>query len=97
MITSVNLAEVATQLLREAFTPDEVRTLLPEMPLSVIPVEEKLAYQAAPYDNYTRKFGLSLGDRVCLAAGWATGYTVLTADKTWKKINLDNVTIKLIR
>jgi len=41
-------------------------------------------------------FGLSLGDRACLATGLIEKMPVMTADQVWKKLPL-SLEIKLIR
>ncbi len=96
-MTTVNLAEVATKLLREQHTFEEVQTFLPLMKITLVEVDETLAYQAASYDPYTKQFGLSLEDRICLAAAGRWGYTALSADRAWKHVKLDQVSITLIR
>lgn len=45
----------------------------------------------------TRKLGLSLGDRACLATALLTKYRVLTADKTWAKLKIRGMKIQAIR
>lgn len=96
-ITTVNIAEVAMKMLREGYTREEVELLVPTLPIQHVDVDDTLAYQSAFIDQQTKKFGLSLGDRICLAAAQKYGYTVMTADQAWKKITLDGVTITLIR
>ena len=44
----------------------------------------------------TRKSGLSLGDRACIALGVALGAEVYTSDRVWADLILP-CTIKLIR
>jgi PIN domain nuclease of toxin-antitoxin system len=44
----------------------------------------------------TKAFGLSLGDRACLALAKRQQVTVWTADKVWKKLKVD-VPVELIR
>jgi len=46
--------------------------------------------------SLTREFGLSLGDRACLALGIHLGAPVYTADKSWKKLNLP-ISVHVIR
>ena len=41
-------------------------------------------------------FGLSLGDRACLATGLIENMPVMTADKAWQKLPLSLV-IQLVR
>jgi len=38
---------------------------------------------AAALRPLTRRHGLSLGDRACLALGWRPRLPVLTADRAW--------------
>jgi PIN domain nuclease of toxin-antitoxin system len=44
----------------------------------------------------TREFGLSFGDRACLALGIALGVPVCTTDRAWERLNL-GIEIHLIR
>jgi PIN domain nuclease of toxin-antitoxin system len=44
----------------------------------------------------TRRTGVSMGDRFCLALAQETGARALTADRRWKDLDL-GVTITLIR
>jgi ribonuclease VapC len=96
-ITTVNIAEVAMKMLREGYNQEEVEILLPTLPLMHVNVDNAVAYQSAFIDQHTKKFGLSLGDRICLAAAWKYGYIAMTADQSWKKVKLDGVQIKCIR
>lgn len=44
----------------------------------------------------TSRFGLSLGDRACLAAALERGLPVLTADRAWTELDI-GVTVESIR
>jgi PIN domain nuclease of toxin-antitoxin system len=44
----------------------------------------------------TRPFGLSLGDRACLALAIERKVTVYTTDRVWKSLNL-GIEIEVIR
>ena len=44
----------------------------------------------------TKKLGLSLGDRACLALGIMLKKTVVTAEHLWSRLRLD-VTVEVIR
>lgn len=96
-MTTINLAEVATKLLRKKYAFDEVQAFIPLMRITPLVVDAALAYQAAFLDSHTQKLGLSLGDRICLAAAQRWGYIALTADRSWKHVKLDQVSITLIR
>ena len=50
---------------------------------------------SAALDEKTRPFGLSLGDRACLALGVFTGLPILTANGDWAKVDL-KVTIEVV-
>ena len=54
------------------------------------------AVEAARLRPLTRKAGLSLGDRICLALTRRLGGVALSADRPWAKAELD-VAIELIR
>ena len=56
----------------------------------------KLACMAAALRPTTKKLGLSLGDRSCLALGLARRGTVVTDEKAWAKLKI-GVKIDLIR
>ena len=45
----------------------------------------------------TFKYGLSLGDRACLATSMYLGRTVYTTDKAWARIDIKGIDIKFIR
>jgi PIN domain nuclease of toxin-antitoxin system len=54
------------------------------------------AETAADLRRATRKAGLALGDRACLALALRIGATAVTADQTWRVVSKD-VPIELIR
>ncbi len=54
------------------------------------------ALETACLRQKTKVFGLSLGDRACLALAQRNQFAVITADKIWKEINLP-IEIILIR
>jgi hypothetical protein len=84
-MTTVNFAEVAAIYVRQG-AKAQAETLLDRMPLTLIPVDEDIAMRSALMAGVTRRLGLSLGDRICLAAGQRSGTTVLTADRAWSEV-----------
>jgi len=100
VISSVIFSEVITVANRDIFsTPKEkqegldlIKTTFP----NIIDFDSKQAEIAAAFDSHTKKYGLSLGDRVCLSLAKQLNLPVLTADKIWKKLDL-GVKIELIR
>jgi ribonuclease VapC len=87
-ISSVNLAEVAQRLARGNFAPSEIRHMISSIEIPVIPLEETDAIDAGLMISTTKKWGLSLGDRVCLSVAERLGVSILTADKAWSAVSL---------
>lgn len=67
---------------------DEAMESFELLGLEMIDFNLQIAAQAAILRRPTKKKGLSLGDRCCLALGLATGYQVVTAEPEWAKLNL---------
>ena len=86
--STVNLAEVQTKLVSAGAAPDEAweDTLSPIR--EAAPFTDEQARIAGSLVAQTRAFGLSLGDRACLALGLALKAPVYTADRSWKKLKL---------
>lgn len=83
LISSVNLAEAASVLTEKGFTIDQAIASLAILNLRVIDFDEQQAMEAGRLRPLTRAFGLSLGDRSCLALATLRGVPVLTTDRTW--------------
>lgn len=62
--------------------------MLGELGLTVIPFDEDLALRTGLLRPATSDYGLSLGDRACLALGQHLHRPVLTADRMWKTVKL---------
>lgn len=96
IMSSVNLAEVVSKLAEAGVPEATVHTVIGELGITVIPFDEPLAFSAGFLRPTTSAYGLSLGDRACLALGKHLNRPVLTADRMWSTLKLD-VTIQLIR
>jgi PIN domain nuclease of toxin-antitoxin system len=98
VMSSVNIAEVAKYLIeRKAIDREIVETIIGKLLEEIIPFDSVQAYISAELALNTKKYGLSLGDRACLALAKSQGFTVYTADKAWQNITVDGVNIKFIR
>jgi PIN domain nuclease of toxin-antitoxin system len=86
-ISAVNLSEVVSKLSERGMPADAVRDALESLGLAVHPFDTEMAY-AGTLRTATRRLGLSLGDRACLALGLALGAPILTTDTTWKKLKI---------
>ena len=96
-ISTVNLAEVATKLLEFGWTESEIEQTITDLQLQVIPFDQEDALAAARLRSLTRRLGLSLGDRACLATAIRLGYPVLTADKIWSGVKVPKIKVEVLR
>lgn len=96
--SAANIAEAATVLVRGGMPDDQVRANMIQLPLTIFDVDIGLALEAARLFRETRRFGLSLGDRLCLAVGLRESRPVLTADRAWANVGkIVGADIRLIR
>lgn len=85
-ISAVNLSEVIGRFVRDGHDGDEVRRRIAGLSIEVVPFGAPDAALAASLLTRTRRLGLSLGDRACLALALARGVVALTADGDWKRL-----------
>ena len=96
VMSSVNLWEVAAKLMEAGGAPGTTREILQGLPIEIDDFTADLAYRAAELRGPTKKLGLSLGDRACLALGLRLGSPILTGDRAWLELDLD-VAIEFVR
>ena len=99
IVSTINLSEVMTVMNRKTNGKDvagEAFKLLRNTFPHIVDFNEEQAFIASSLDSVTKQYGLSLGDRACLALAKYKNLPVLTADKTWKQIE-SGVEIRLIR
>ncbi len=96
IISTVNLAEVVTRLSAVGMPDHEIRSTLSLLGLEKVVFDEEQAFLTGLLASNTHSFGLSLGDRACLALAEVTGATAATADQAWVGLDI-GVEIKLIR
>jgi len=95
---TANLAEVMTRLVRDGVAVDTARGVLDDLPVILVDVDADLALRAGEMVLASRRFGLSLGDRLCLALAIREKVPALTADTAWAEIApLIGVVVRLIR
>lgn len=95
-IGAVNLCEVFTKLHSDGLTEEQAATAVAKLDLKVIAFDRHLATIAAELWLRTRRAGLSLGDRACLALGGHLKCPVITADRAWANLDL-GIEVILIR
>jgi ribonuclease VapC len=96
VISTVNLAEVQTKLVRMGHDPEKawMDALLLQTPPE--PYTSEHARIAGTLAKETRSLGLSLGDRSCLALAIALKAPVYTTEQAWKNLKL-GIPIYVIR
>ena len=88
VVSAVNAAEVLSKLVDGGMPIDAACESVDLLRLEVIDFTRRLAERSALLRPSTRKKGLSLGDRSCLALGIEMGSEVVTAEKDWDKLKL---------
>lgn len=96
VISTVSLTEIISRLITKGSDPTEAwldaRRVLDE----VVAFDEQQARLAAGMIEKTRKLGLSLGDRACLALARVRGLPVYTADRAWRGVDV-GIEIHVVR
>jgi len=87
-MSTVNLSEVLGRFSRDGHDPQRVMERLMTSGLQFVPFGSQEAAEAAALVPATRPFGLSLGDRACLALAKLRRLPVLTADRVWLDLDL---------
>ena len=96
-ISSVNWAEVLQKVIaRGSRQPLEVRQDWESLGLRILPFTAEDAERTAQLWQFSRRAGLSLGDRACLSLAQRLGLPALTADRSWAALDLE-VEVRLIR
>ncbi|MHC4668504.1 MAG: type II toxin-antitoxin system VapC family toxin [Planctomycetota bacterium] len=86
LISAVNLAEVVGKLTETGMPEASLREALDVLSLEIVAFEEGDAYAAGLLRTPTRRAGLSLGDRACLALAARRNLPALTTDRAWKRV-----------
>ncbi len=95
-ISTVNASEAITKLIRLRAPAAEAVKAVDDLQLVVLPFTLEDAHLAARLEPSTRRRGLSLGDRACLALAHRCGVPAVTADRNWRIPKLP-VRVRLIR
>lgn len=95
-ISTMNLGEIASRLNEKGFASEAVRLAIAPLADSCVQLSQGQALQAGLWRNETKRFGLSMGDRICLALGLELGAEVYTADRQWANLQL-GVKVRVIR
>ncbi len=86
VISSVNMAEVATRMLDLGLPFHELERALGLFNMDVIDFNQEQALACAELRPLTKSAGLSLGDRACLGLAKLMDGTAVTSDRPWMAI-----------
>lgn len=90
IISSINIAEVYKYCIEvQNLTEDDCRNLVKLSGIKIIDFCQEQALITAKIIRKTKQYGLSLGDRSCIALAMVKNYPILTCDKIWQKLDLD--------
>lgn len=95
-ISTVNWSEVLQKALQRGVTIDGMQQEFIDVGVAFEPFSPRQAEIAARLWSRTRKHGLSLADRACLALAMDTARPLLTADRACSTVGLD-IEIRLVR
>lgn len=88
LISTVNVAEVACKMLERGFLESDGCQLIESLGMEQIDFDSEQAWRTAALRSSTRQWGLSLGDRACLALAQSQGIVALTADRAWLDLQI---------
>jgi ribonuclease VapC len=94
--SAVNLAEVQSKLIKLRNDPDRAWAAALSTVSSVEPYTHEHARIAGDLIAQTEKYGLSLGDRSCLALAIALKAPVYTTEQLWRNLQV-GIPIHVIR
>lgn len=99
VITTFNLAEaVSSVLIKKGGDVNKVWSFIGNFVQNHYSLDDDLSYVALAITSISKQYGLSLGDRYCLALAKVLQIPVYTADKIWKELEEPlNIKIHLIR
>jgi PIN domain nuclease of toxin-antitoxin system len=100
-LSAVNLAEVLSKLADWGGDPAEAQARMAQVGLlgaavEVLPFTGEDALEVARLRALTRAYGLSFGDRACLALARRLGLPALTAERAWAELDL-GIPVEVLR
>ena len=95
-ISAVNFSEVVSKFSQAGMTEAAIHETLDSLNLEIVEFDISFAYQAGFLRQLTKRAGLSLGDRACLALAHYLNLPALTTDRIWERLSL-GIAIQVIR
>jgi PIN domain nuclease of toxin-antitoxin system len=89
IISSVNIAEAYKYCIEtQGLTEDEAKNLIKLSDIKIIEFTNEQALISAGLIKKTKQYGLSLGDRACIALAIDGKHSIITCDKIWQQIDV---------
>lgn len=95
-MSTVNLAEVVTGLINRSGDPDGAVETAARLPVGLVALDRDVALAAGKLRADTHRYGLSLGDRVCLSLARKLELPAVTCDTMWRELDI-GVDIRILR
>ncbi|MFJ5932249.1 type II toxin-antitoxin system VapC family toxin [Sphingomonas sp. TX0543] len=96
LVSAVNYHEVFAKLVDRGVDAEEAKTMLGDLDIDIIEVDREQADLGGALRAHTRKAGLSLGDRTCLALAQSKGAVAVTTDHAWRELDVD-IEVEVVR
>lgn len=97
-VSAVNASEFIQKLDQHGAQGSEAFATLEALGLQFQPVVKEDALQAAAIHPTTKRYGLAIADRLCLALALRLGLTVCSADTSWAEPAKElEIALQLIR
>lgn len=97
-MSTVNFSEVVAKLAERAMTEQDIHLTLSPFDLELFDFDRTGAFAAGFLRSLTRRQGVSLGDRACLALAAQVGLPALTSDRRWADLDPAlGVEVRLLR
>ena len=97
VISAINWSGVVAKLSERGVTEELIRKLAGRLSIKVVSVDQEQATVAGLLRLGTKAFGLSLGDRMCLALGLQLNRPVITTDRQWGQLDIEGIEVRLVR
>jgi PIN domain nuclease of toxin-antitoxin system len=94
--SAVNLCEVAGKLADRGMPEAQVREALDSLHLTVHRFDDDLGYAAAELRRRVPR-AMSVGDRACVALALRLRLPAVTADREWRRLDIDELVVTVIR
>jgi PIN domain nuclease of toxin-antitoxin system len=95
-VSAINYAEVVSKLIRGGMSEMDAAWATSQFGCRFVDTNEEQAAAAGAIHARTRDVGISMADAFCLSLAKVLACPVVTADRLWKRLDVD-VEVELIR